>query len=40
MNKELTDKKKTKLFCEFCKSVWIPRKQVQDHLKEFPGNNN
>ena len=40
MNKELTDKKKTNLFFEFCKSVWIPTKQVQDCSKEFPENNN
>ena len=24
-NKKWTDKKKTNLFCEFCKSVWISR---------------
>ena len=38
LNKELTDKKKTNLFCKFCKSVSIPREQVQDCSKEFPGN--
>ena len=40
LNQELTDNKKTNLFCEFCKSVSIPKKQVQDRSKEFPGNNN
>ena len=35
-----TDKKKKNLFYVFCKSDSIPRKQVQDCLKEFLGNNN
>ena len=39
-SKKLRDKKKTNLFCEFCKSALIPRKQVQDCSKEFLGNNN
>ena len=38
-NKNWTDKKKTNLFCEFCKSFSIPRKQVHDCSKEFLGNN-
>ena len=33
-----TDKKKTNVFCVFCKSDYISRKQVQDHSKEFLGN--
>ena len=32
-SKKWTDKKKTNLFCEFCKSVSIPREQVQDFLE-------
>ena len=40
MSKKWTDKKKTNLFCEFCKSVYIPRKLVQDCSKEFLGNSN
>ena len=39
-SKKWTDKKKTNLFCVFCKSELIPRKQVQDCSKEFLGNNN
>ena len=38
--KKWTDKKKANLFCEFCKSVSIPRKQVQDRSKEILGNDN
>ena len=38
-SKKCTDKKKMNLFCVFFKSDEIPRKQVQDHSKEFLGNN-
>ena len=38
-SKKWTDKKKTNLICVFCKSVWIPRKQVQRRSKEYLGNN-
>ena len=31
---------KRKQTCVYFVSVWIPRKQVQDHLEEFLGNNN
>ena len=40
LSEKWTDKKKTVLFFVFCKFVWIPRKQVQDHSKEFLGNKN
>ena len=39
-SKKLTDKKKIDLFFVFCKCVQIPRKQVQDHSKEFLRNKN
>ena len=39
-SKKSTDKKKTNLFCVFCKSAYIQRKQVQDCSKGFLGNNN
>ena len=39
-SKNSADKKKTNLFCEFCKSIQNPRKQVQDRSKQFLGNDN
>ena len=36
-SKKWTDKKKAPLFFVFCKSVYIPRKQIQDCSKEFLG---
>ena len=39
-SKKQADKKKADLFFVFCKCVYIPRKQVQDHSKEFLGNKN
>ena len=37
-SKKWTDKKKTNLICVFCKSIWIPRKQIQRRSKEYLGN--
>ena len=38
--KKWKGRKTTNLLCVFCKSDYILRKQVQDHSKEFLGNNN
>ena len=38
-SKKYTDKKKTNLFCVFCKSDSTPRKQVQDCPQELLENN-
>ena len=39
-SKKWTDKKKTNLFCVFCKNDYISRKKVQDCSKKFLGNKN
>ena len=39
ISKKWTDKKKTNLFCVFCKNDSTPRKQVQDCPQELLENN-